>query len=335
MFATAVHEVVRVTNHLLGAEVFARSRSTRDLDPVQRLTRALLLDELARYRDEGRFPKNHDSSSPRPTFIDEHGTRCAMAHLMEIGGASALVAEVAHENNHAYVEELASDLRVVAWLCAAGITVEEAARIQPAYCRTAAQCACASTYFGLWEGTIVESADALRDVYARVDVVHLPNRRLDASALQPGESVGIGGASKLAVGTRVLVRQGLVIGTIEATEFGDVLSGTCAGDLMSHSAELPPISYPRALESILADRSRCLTSLATEDVRWTNGCDPNAPVDAGIDASVVGDARAMTAGDASGGGGCTISTSSSENVTVLLAVVSALAVRGARSLSRK
>ncbi len=139
----AVVERRRVQEHLLGAERLARSRDVRLLDVPRQTARALLLGELAEYRELGIFPRNPGFDDPMPSFIDEHGTRCAMAHLMEIGGAGALVAEIAATRNHAFVAELASDPRVVAWLDAAGLTVDEAARIQPTYCPTsAARCVC-------------------------------------------------------------------------------------------------------------------------------------------------------------------------------------------------
>lgn len=64
---------------------------------VQRLVRALLLQALAEYRAAGRFPKNRDFAQKTPYFIDANGTRCAMAHLMELGGEPDLVAAIARE----------------------------------------------------------------------------------------------------------------------------------------------------------------------------------------------------------------------------------------------
>lgn len=130
---TLRHETARVAHHIAGAErVVARSkaRPTR----VKRLIRALLLEELAAYRERGTFPLNRDfSDRPMPYFIDAGGTRCAMAHLMELGGAAALVARLAAERNNAFVSELGGEPEVLAWLDAAGLDVAEAARIQPSY----------------------------------------------------------------------------------------------------------------------------------------------------------------------------------------------------------
>ena len=128
--------------------------------------RALLLAELAEYREQGVFPRNPGFAGPMPSFIDEHGTRCAMAHLLELGGAGTLVAEIAATRNHAFVAELASDPRVVAWLDAAGLSVEEAARIQPTYCPiSAAECVCSEAPPAIARATVVSGdggAGALR-----------------------------------------------------------------------------------------------------------------------------------------------------------------------------
>lgn len=130
----AEDEVSRVHAHIQSAEAIARRADTTHLDAARRAVRALLLEELEAYREARVFPQNPDFDVPMPYFIDASGTRCAMAHLMEIGGAEELVAEIARTRNNAFVAELAEDPRVVAWLEAAGLSEAEAARIQPTYC---------------------------------------------------------------------------------------------------------------------------------------------------------------------------------------------------------
>jgi len=160
----------RVREHLSGAEAMARGRRVR-LEPLRALTRSLLLEELAAYRRQGRFPLNHDRRSPpRPQFIDPHGTRCAVAHMMDVSGQRELVRRVAETNNHARVRELARLPEVRAWLAASGISLEEAARIQPAYCQItqAEECFCQSSgleQLGL--GTVVVSGEPTLEI--RVD----------------------------------------------------------------------------------------------------------------------------------------------------------------------
>jgi hypothetical protein len=113
----------RVSAHISWAARWARRHPPR-LDPLRSLVRLLLLDELERYRTRGTFPRNPGRPVPVPVFIDAHGTRCAMAHLLEFGGEAALVARVARERNYARVQELADEPRLLAWLAAAGLTLK-------------------------------------------------------------------------------------------------------------------------------------------------------------------------------------------------------------------
>src|SRR6266705_6614732 len=80
------------------------------------------------------FPQNTDFPGQRvPYFIDRYGTRCAMAYLIEQSGEGDLVTRVAATHNNARIPELRTDPDLGAWLWRNGITLEEAARIQPAY----------------------------------------------------------------------------------------------------------------------------------------------------------------------------------------------------------
>jgi hypothetical protein len=150
-------EVRRVAAHIRRAETRARGRPTTRLDPLRRKVRALLLEELAHYRKKARFPKNRDFRQKMPYFIDRDGTRCAMAHLLEFGGERELVARITRERNNAWVRELANEPRLLAWLAAAGLTVDEAAEIQPSYCLKATDCVCGnfSPHVGVLEARVL------------------------------------------------------------------------------------------------------------------------------------------------------------------------------------
>ena len=138
-------EQARVSAHLLRAEQrLARARTTA-LGPLRRVVRALLLRELRHYRERQRFPQNLDFAQPTPYFVDAAGTRCAVAHLLDMSGEHALVQRVARGRNHARVRELADEPRLVAWLAAAGLSLDEAAAIQPEYCEAPADCVCQGT----------------------------------------------------------------------------------------------------------------------------------------------------------------------------------------------
>ncbi len=127
-------ETGRIRTHLASVEQALRARDVSALTPAQRDARARNLDALRAYWTSGEFPHNHDFENQRvPYFVDRHGTRCAMAALIEGAGGASLVRRVAHDANNARVRELASDGEMIAWLDTNGMTADEAARVQPAY----------------------------------------------------------------------------------------------------------------------------------------------------------------------------------------------------------
>jgi hypothetical protein len=101
---------------------------------TQRTTRAELIEWLRAYRDAGSFPRN-DLFPDRsvPYFRDGRGTLCAMAYLIDRSGRGDLVDRIARTRNNAFIRELADDASLVQWLEGVGLTVAEAARIQPTY----------------------------------------------------------------------------------------------------------------------------------------------------------------------------------------------------------
>lgn len=131
---TTKAERARIQTHLERVERELRSRDVMHLSPSQRAARTRNLNSLRDYRQRGVFPHNHDFGDRRmPYFVDRHGTRCAMAHLIERSGGSDLVRRVATTGNNARVRELAGDPELLAWLEREGLTVDEAASIQPEY----------------------------------------------------------------------------------------------------------------------------------------------------------------------------------------------------------
>lgn len=153
-------ETQRVAEHFVRAGKIVSERDVSQLDDAQRLVRQLILDEVARYGAARQFPKNHDSEAPRATFIDAQGTPCAMAHLLQFGGAGELANRISQETNHALVPELAERPEFAAWLQAAGLTVEEASIIQPTYsCVNAADCVCGRTFYA---GSVVPAKAVLQ-----------------------------------------------------------------------------------------------------------------------------------------------------------------------------
>jgi hypothetical protein len=89
---------------------------------------------LREYREAGSFPRN-DRFPERamPFFRDGRGVLCAMAYLIDRSGRRDLVDRVASTRNNAFIPELAGDPELRTWLDSVGLSVAEAARIQPFY----------------------------------------------------------------------------------------------------------------------------------------------------------------------------------------------------------
>ncbi len=125
-------ETARVRAHLLAAEQFLRARSTSGLNRTQLERRAANIAVLREYRSRGQFPHNTEFPNRRvPYFMDSEGTLCALPYLMARSGDRDLVNQVAATHNNAYVAELAGNAEVTEWLTREGLTLEEAALIQP------------------------------------------------------------------------------------------------------------------------------------------------------------------------------------------------------------
>jgi hypothetical protein len=153
-------EDTRIAHHIAGAETPLRARNHP------------LLPVLEEYRRAGRFPRNRTSREWTPVFVDEGGTRCAMAHLLEHVGAHDFVRRVASMHNLARIHDLRADRELLHWLLVLGITLEEAARIQPAYCMLPSDCYCSSPedLLGVVEGAV--SRGDTGALILTIDVIH-------------------------------------------------------------------------------------------------------------------------------------------------------------------
>lgn len=127
-------EVARIRDHLAGAERLLLSVDVSSLTPAQQAARAHNIELLRDYREHGAFPRNiHFADAREPYFVDDRGVLCAMAYLIAQSGRRDIVERVRSTRNNARIRELADDPVLVAWLKEAGLTVAEAARVQPAY----------------------------------------------------------------------------------------------------------------------------------------------------------------------------------------------------------
>jgi hypothetical protein len=124
----------RLRAHFAVVERELLARDVSSLTASQRAQRTSLVHLLRRYSTEGRFPTNEHFPGQRiPYFRDAHGTLCAMAYLIESTGSGDLVDNVARTRNNAYLPELTDEPGLTEWLDEHGLTVAEAARIQPTY----------------------------------------------------------------------------------------------------------------------------------------------------------------------------------------------------------
>jgi hypothetical protein len=128
------HEVTRLRAHFDSVDIELRQHSGFGLTAAQRRSRGTLIGWLREYRNAGRFPIN--DQFPRrtlPFFRDSRGTLCAMAYLIQRTGRGGLVDRIARARNNAFIPELADNPDLRFWLDSVGLSLAEAARIQPFY----------------------------------------------------------------------------------------------------------------------------------------------------------------------------------------------------------
>lgn len=130
---TTEFERARITAHLEGALDELQCRDVSALSASQRARRKVLVRSLCEYISAGRFPQNRVCRETSPVFIDEDRNQCAVAHLLSVTGHAALAEHIAQTRNLARVAEMVDITELVTWLDDNGLSVAEAARIQPAY----------------------------------------------------------------------------------------------------------------------------------------------------------------------------------------------------------
>jgi hypothetical protein len=127
-------EADRLRLHFAEVEREMLARDISDLSPAQRAARTEQIRQLRRYSALGEFPRNSYHPGRRvPYFRDADGTLCAMAFLIAASGRGDLVDAIARTRNYAVVPDLADQPGLSQWLDEHGLTLAEAARIQPSY----------------------------------------------------------------------------------------------------------------------------------------------------------------------------------------------------------
>lgn len=126
-------DAARIRAHLYRTLAALEARNLSHLDPGRRAARVETLAWLAEYADRGVYPHNHVVPERTPIFVDPHGTPCAVGYLLLRSGRDDLVRDVVASDNRVRVPDLAGEPRLEAWLDERGLTLDEAAAIQPAY----------------------------------------------------------------------------------------------------------------------------------------------------------------------------------------------------------
>jgi hypothetical protein len=131
--AVTTAEIARIREHLLRVERELLAADVSHLAAEQQANRMVQIRVLREYRERGVFPHNHVTRGRTPVFIDEHGTHCAVGYLIARSGRAELAGRIAATRNLARVESLVDIPGLVDWLDDTGLTLEEAAKIQPMY----------------------------------------------------------------------------------------------------------------------------------------------------------------------------------------------------------
>ncbi len=127
-------EAVRLRAHFTQVERELLARDVSALAPARREARAEQIAQLRRYAARGEFPRNDMvPGTSVPIFRDSRGYLCAMAFLIAASGRGDITDHVARTRNNGYVPDLVDEPGLAQWLTDHGLTVAEAARIQPSY----------------------------------------------------------------------------------------------------------------------------------------------------------------------------------------------------------
>jgi hypothetical protein len=129
----AAPETIRLRRHFAVVREELLARDVSALSPEQRMARAEQIRLLRRYATEGNFPRNEYLPGRVPFFRDREGNLCAMAFLIAASGRGDIVDKVARTRNNAYIPDLVDEPGLAAWLDRHGLSLAEAARIQPTY----------------------------------------------------------------------------------------------------------------------------------------------------------------------------------------------------------
>ncbi len=196
VFFSPEAEVRRLDKHFRRVLRALHRASPAGLGPAARRARARHVEELDRYRRAKNFPKNRALPGMMvPIFVDDEGTHCAMGHLIARSGDVDIVQHIRETLNYASIVQMGHVDQLLAWLEENGLSAEEAAMIQPAYCDAPATCICYDQTSTVVEGDIVSS-----DTSVMVTAVHGADQ-----GVMVGDTIMLTMGGKAKVGDHVLV----------------------------------------------------------------------------------------------------------------------------------
>ena len=118
--------------HLSSVLPILRTNPANHLTKAQFSSRMHLIEVLDGYRIARRFPINYHRTERIPVFVDDDGTHCAVAYLLQQTGNEEIVLRLAKADNYAWVKDI-HDEAVLVWQQASGLSMEELKLIQGAY----------------------------------------------------------------------------------------------------------------------------------------------------------------------------------------------------------
>ncbi len=127
-------EKLRIRKHLAQVQETLSVGGNKSLTASQQANRAQILQWLDEYREQGQFPRNiGQRKNTGPIFMDAQDIPCAVGYLLIRSGRRDLAMAIRDWNNLAYIPEIDWP-ELSAWANQYGLTLDECAMIQPAYC---------------------------------------------------------------------------------------------------------------------------------------------------------------------------------------------------------
>jgi len=127
-------EDARLRFQLRSVEGYLRRKEGSALTADAASARQQQLDQLRAYWQAGQFPRRRGAADrTAPCFLDHAGRVCAVGHLLITSQQVPLAYRIAQTANEARIRDMAVPA-LAQWAAQVGLSVDELALIQPAYC---------------------------------------------------------------------------------------------------------------------------------------------------------------------------------------------------------